>query len=52
MDSLAIVILGLGFFSTVIALAAIARDKEDVAKMATKVQGQITRTVSQLARKD
>jgi preprotein translocase subunit SecG len=52
MDSLAIVILGLGFFTTVIALAAIARDKEDVAKVATKVQGQISKSVSQIARKE
>ena len=46
MDSLLIAVLGLGFFTTVIAIVAIVYGKEDVAKMATKVHGQIVKVLS------
>ena len=46
MDMLVIAVLGLGFFTTVIAIVAIVYGKEDVAKMAVKVHGQIAKVLS------
>jgi hypothetical protein len=46
MDMLATAILGLGFFTTVIAIVAIVYGKEDVAKMAVKMHGQIAKVLS------
>ena len=43
---LVIAVLGLGFFTTVIAIVAIVYGKEDVAKMAVKVHGQIAKVLS------
>ena len=46
MDMLVIAVLGLGFFTTIIAIVAIVYGKDDVAKMAVKVHGQIARALS------
>ena len=46
MELLVIAVLGLGFFTTVIAVVAIVYGKDDVAKLATKVHGQIVKILS------
>ena len=46
MELLVIAVLGLGFFTSVIAIVAIVYGKDDVAKVATKVHGQIVKILS------
>jgi uncharacterized membrane protein len=46
MELLVITILGLGFFTTVVAIVAIVYGKDDVAKLAIKVHGQIVKILS------
>ena len=46
MEPLVIAVLGLGFFTTVIAVVAIVHGKDDVAKLAIKAHGQIVKILS------